>query len=193
MAAVNSLQKFLNAASSDTIRCTNQFELQWVTGIQEIDALMEDTMIFGQGFTIPSRSIEYASVSFKGYEVPNLVPTRIEMQKEISMEILEDVNGTNRRVFEAAMNHVMNFDIEGGSLFEGDRGVNPNSVLRLHLFDKDNETVIQTYKFWNVHVKSVGETSLTYSGGDAARFTVSFVCSYWSLEDNKKGGLTGLK
>ena len=193
MAAVNSLQKFLNAASSDTIRCTNQFEVQWVTGIQELDALMQDVMIFGQGFQIPSRSVEYATVSFKGYEVPNLVPTFINMDKEITMNILEDVNGTNRRVFEAAMNHVMNFDIEGGSLFEGDRGVNPNSVLRLLLFDKDNETVIQTYKFWNVHVKSVGNTSLDYNGGDAGKFDVTFICSYWTLEENKKGGLTGLK
>lgn len=188
-----SLQEFLNAATSDTIRCTNQFELEYVSGISEVDALMEDVIIFGQGFTIPSRSVEYAAVSFKGYEVPNLVPTRIEMDKEVTMNVLEDVNGTNRRVFEAVMNHVMNFDIEGGSVFEGDRGVNPNSILRLKLFDKDNKTVIQTYKFYNVHVKQVGQTSLDYNGGDAAKFDVTFTCSYWMLEDNKKGGLTGLK
>lgn len=132
-------------------------------------------------------------MSFKGYSVPNLVPTRLEMQKEITMTILEDVNGSHRRVFEYIMNHVMNFDIEGGSVFEGDRGVNPNSILRLRLFDKDNKTVIQTYKFYNVHIKNVGETSLTYEGGDAAKFEVTYVCSYWSLEDNKKGTLTNLK
>jgi len=167
--------------------------VEFVSGIPDVDALMEDTIIFGQGFTIPSRSIEYAPVSFKGYEVPNLVPTRIEMDKEITMNIIEDVNGTNRRVFEAVMNHVMNFDIEGGSVFEGDRGVNPNSVLRLKLFDKDNKTVIQKYKFYNVHVKSVGNTTLDYNGGDTAKFDVVFLASYWTLEENKKGGLTGLK
>lgn len=188
-----SLNKFLEAATADTIRCTNQFEVEFVSGIPEVDALMEDTIIFGQSFTIPSRSVNYAPVSFKGYEVPNLVPTNIDMTKELSMTIIEDVNGTNRRVFEAVMNHVMNFDIEGGSVFEGDRGVNPNSVLRLRLFDKDNETVIQTYKFYNVHIKEVGTTELDYNGGDAAKFTVNFICSYWTLEDNKKGGLTGLK
>lgn len=99
-------------------------------------------MIMGQSFTIPSRTVEYASVHFKGYEVPNLVPTRIDMQKEVTMSIIEDVNGSHRRVFEYIQNHVMNFDIEGGSVFEGDRGVNPNSILRLRLFDKDNKTVI---------------------------------------------------
>ena len=187
------LSEFLNAATNETIRCTNQFEVEFVSGIPEVDAVMEDVMIMGQSFTIPSRSIEYAEVSFKGYSVPNLVPTRLEMQKEVTMTILEDVNGSHRRVFEYIMNHVMNFDIEGGSVFEGDRGVNPNSILRLRLFDKDNKTVIQTYKFYNVHIKNVGETSLSYEGGEAGKFEVSYVCSYWSLEDNKKGALTNLK
>lgn len=187
-----SVSEFLNQATQDTIRCTNQFEVKWTSGIQEVDQLMEDTMIFGQSFSIPKRSVNYAPVSFKGYEVPNLVPTNIDMDKEVTMNILEDVNGTNRRVFETAMNHVMNFDIGGGSVFEGDRGVNPNSILRLELFDKDNKTVIQTYKFWNVHVKEVGNTSLDYNGGDAAKFDVTFVCSYFEIE-SKKGGLTSLK
>lgn len=187
------LSEFLNAATNETIRCTNQFEVEFVSGIPEVDAIMEDVMIMGQSFTIPSRTVEYAAVSFKGYEVPNLVPTRIDMQKELTMTILEDVNGSHRRAFEYIMNHVMNFDIEGGSVFEGDRGVNPNSILRLRLFDKDNKTVIQTYKFYNVHIKNVGETSLTYEGGEAGKFEVSYVCSYWSLEDNKKGALTNLK
>lgn len=187
-----SLSEFLNQATQDTIRCTNQFEVKWTSGIQEVDQLMEDTMIFGQSFSIPKRSVNYAEVSFKGYAVPNLVPTNIDMDKEVTMNILEDVNGTNRRVFETAMNHVMNFDIGGGSVFEGDRGVNPNSILRLELFDKDNKTVIQTYKFWNVHVKEVGNTSLDYNGGDAAKFDVNFVCSYFEIE-SKKGGLTNLK
>lgn len=187
------LSEFLNAATNETIRCTNQFEVEFVSGIPEVDAVMEDVMIMGQSFTIPSRTVEYAEVSFKGYSVPNLVPTRLDMQKEVTMTILEDVNGSHRRVFEYIMNHVMNFDIEGGSVFEGDRGVNPNSILRLRLFDKDNKTVIQTYKFYNVHIKNVGETSLTYEGGDASKFDVTFVASYWTLEDNKKGALTGLK
>lgn len=87
----------------------------------------------------------------------------------------------------------MNFDIEGGSLFEGDRGVNPKSLIRLRLFDKDNKTVCQTYKFWNVHISNVSETSLTYSGGDASRFTVSAKCTYWTIEESKNGALTNIK
>lgn len=186
-----SLQEFLNAATSDTIRCTNQFQVTITTGYQDIDALAEDVMIFGQSFNVPSRAIEYAEVSFKGYSMP-LVPTRMTMEQEHSMTILDDVNGTNRRLFLAWMNKTMNADISGGSLFEGDRGVK-DSCIRLELYDKDNKTVIQTYKFWNVNVKNVGNTSLTYEGGDKSTFEVQFNSTYWELEDNKKGGFLGQK
>lgn len=98
-------------------------------------------MLYGQSATIPKRSVNYAAVSYKGYEVPNLVPTNIDMTKEFSFEVLDDVDGQNRRAFMMWMNHVVNFDIEGGSVFEGDRGVNTKSIIRLRLFDKDNKAV----------------------------------------------------
>lgn len=188
----HSIQEFLQRATADTIRCTNQYEVEATSGYQEIDAILENVMLYGQSATIPKRSVNYAPVSYKGYEVPNLVPTNIDMTKEFSFEVLDDVNGENRRAFMMWMNKVMNFDIDGGSVFEGDRGVNEKSVIRLRLFDKDNKTVCQTYKFYNVHIKEVTETSLTYSGGEASKFTVNAVCSYWTLEESKNGALTDL-
>ena len=70
-----------------------------------------------------------------------LVPTKMTMDQEHSMTVLDDVNGTNRRFFLRWLNKTMNADISGGSLFEGDRGVK-DTVIRLELFDKDNKTVI---------------------------------------------------
>lgn len=136
----HSLQEFLNAANADTIRCTNQFQITITTGYSDIDAQMENTLLYGQSFTIPQRSNEYAEVSFKGYSMP-LVPTRMTMDQEHSMTVLDDVNGTNRRLFLAWLGKVINPAIDDGSLFEGNRGVS-ESVIRLELFDKDNKTVI---------------------------------------------------
>lgn len=75
----HNLNEFLNAATADTIRCTNQYELEATSGYSDVDAVLNGVMLYGQSATIPSRAIEYASVSYKGYEVPNLVPTRITM------------------------------------------------------------------------------------------------------------------
>jgi hypothetical protein len=136
----HSLDEFLQAATADTIRCTNQFQISIVTGYSDIDAEVDKVMLFGQSFSVPTRSIEYADVSFKGYSMP-LVPTHMSMEQEHSMTVLDDVDGTNRRLFLAWMNKTMNAAISDGSLFEGDRGVHP-STIRLELFDKDNKTVI---------------------------------------------------
>lgn len=186
----HSLAEFLNAANADTIRCTNQFQINITTGYSDLDAQMENTLLYGQSFTIPQRQNEFATVAFKGYEMP-LVPTKMTMDQEHSMTVLDDVNGTNRRLFLAWMGKIINPAIEDGSLFEGDRGVS-QSVIRLELFDKDNVTVIQTYKFFGVQVKSVGNTELTYEGGDKSTFSVGFSSIYWQCESTK-GAFTDQK
>lgn len=186
-----SLDEFLNAATADTIRCTNQFQISIVTGYSDVDAEMDKVLLFGQTFSVPTRAIEYANVSFKGYEMP-LVPTRMTMEQEHTMTVLDDVDGTNRRLFLMWLNKTMNAAISEGSLFEGDRGVH-SSTIRLELFDKDNKTVIQTYKFVGVDVKNVGSTQLEYEGGTTSKFDVQFRSLYWELEDSKNGAFTNLK
>ena len=81
----HALNEFLQAATADNIRCTNQFEIEATSGYSDVDAVLEKTMIFGQNLAIPTRSINYASVSFKGYEMTNLVPTSLAMDQEHTM------------------------------------------------------------------------------------------------------------
>lgn len=149
--------------------------------------------MFGSNASLPNRSIEYASLHYKGYECVGLVPIRMVMGNEVTMNIKADVNGEFRRAFLAWQNSVMNADIEGGSVFEGDRGVNEKSIIRIQLFDKDNKTVCETYKFYNVRIKDVGAIELTYEGGEAAGFAVVFSCTYWTIESAKNGALTNQK
>ena len=182
------LQRFLTELNSDTVRCTNQFQITMTTGYSDLDAEIERTLIYGQSFSIPQRQQEFAELSFKGYSMP-IVPTKMTMEQEHTMTVLDDVNGTNRRLFLAWMGKIMNPAIAEGSLFEGNRGVS-ESKIRLELFDIDNSTVIQTYTFYGAQVGSVGNTQLSYEGGDASKFDVSFKSIYWQCEDSKKGSFT---
>ena len=125
------------------------------SGDPDVDAVLENARLMTKDFTVPQRSVEYADVSFKGYSAP-LVPTRMTMDQEITMNVTADVNGEYRRAFLKWMNNVIDADIEGGSVFAGSRGVNPRSLIRLQLFDSDNETVVETYKFFNVQISNVG-------------------------------------
>ena len=72
------------------------------------------------------------------------------MGNEITMQVIADINGEHRRLFLRWMNYVMNADISGGSVFEGNRGVNEKSTIRIRLFDKYNKDVVETYRFYNV-------------------------------------------
>lgn len=189
----HSLQEFLNAANSNTIRANNQYEVMATSGYTDIDKVLEVATMFGKGFTLPNRAIEYGSVSYKGFEFANIVPTKMTMGNEHTMSIYADVNGSYRRAFLAWMGKVMNPDISGGSVLEGDRGINEKSIIRVQLFDKDNQTVIETYKFFNIRVTSVGDLTLTYEGGDVATFDVTFKSSYWEIESSAKGDFIGQK
>lgn len=188
-----SLQQFLAAATSDNVRANNTFEMTCTSGVDAIDKVLENAVMFGQNFTLPERGQSFASVYFKGYEITNLVPTAITMGNEHSVTMLMDINGEYRRAFLAWMNEVMNANISDGSVFEGDRGVNEKSVVRITLFDKDNKTPCETYKFYNVRISQVGPVTLTYEGGDKATFEVTFKSTYWELESATNGGLTNIK
>ena len=187
------LNQFLNAATANNVRCNNQWEAEFISGYDDVDKVLKTAVMFGSNFSIPGRGINYAPLHYKGFEMANLVPTNMTMENEHSMTIKADVAGEYRRAFLRWQNHVMNADIEGGSVFEGNRAVNPNSNARIHLLSADNQTVSETYKLVNVVVTNVGPISLTYEGGDAASFDITLKSTYWFIEKAAEGQLTDQK
>ena len=187
------LNQFLNAATANNVRCNNQWEAEFISGYDDVDKVLKTAVMFGSNFSIPGRGINYAPLHYKGFEMANLVPTNMTMENEHSMTIKADVAGEYRRAFLRWQNHVMNADIEGGSVFEGNRAVNPNSNARIHLLSADNQTVSETYKLVNVVVTNVGPISLTYEGGDAASFDITLKSTYWFIEKATAGQLTDQK
>lgn len=184
-----SIDEFLNAASSNTIRANNQWEAVFTSGYNDIDNVLKKAVMFGKNFELPNRSIEYASIHYKGFEMANIVPTKMTMGNEHTITIQADVDGEYRRAFLAWQGKVMNPDISGGSVFEGDRSINEKSIVRINLLDKFNKTPVETYKFYNVRVTNVGPMTLTYEGGDVATFDVTFKSTYWEIETAKNGAL----
>lgn len=189
----HALQEFLNAANSNTLRANNQYEVEAQSGYSDIDEVLQKAVMFGQNFTLPNRTLEFASVNYKGAEFANLVPTTMKWENEHTMTIIADVNGEYRRAFLAWQGKVINPDISGGSKFEGERSMNDQSILRVRLLDSNNDDVVETYKFYNVKISSVGGISLTYEGGDKATFDVTFKSTYWEIEKSEKGALTNQK
>jgi len=73
------LNEYLNKLSTNQVRTSNMFEMYITTGFSDIDAVLKDITMYGHGFTIPSRTTMYSSVSFKGMEVP--IPTNQQFEQ----------------------------------------------------------------------------------------------------------------
>lgn len=174
------LNEFLNKLTTNQIRTTNMFELYITSGYSDVDAVLKDITMYGQGFEIPSRTTSYADVSFKGYAFP--IPTNQQMTNEHSMTVNADANGEIRRAFLAWQSKTWDPDIEGGSILKGDRRLNTGSIMRINLLDNDMETISESYKLVGVRIADVGALTVSNTEASVSTFTVSFRSTYWQIE-----------
>ncbi len=181
------LSEYIQRLSQSQVRTTNMFEMSITTGFSDIDAALKDITMYGQGFEIPTRTTNYAEVSFKGYAIP--IPTNEQMGNEHSMQVYADANGEIRRAFLAWQAKTWDPDIEGGSVFAGDRRLNTGSVIRIHLLDNDMESVSEVYKMVGVRIAEVGALTVSNTEASVSQFSVSFRSVYWQIEkDTVKTG-----
>lgn len=185
------LQNFIQKMSSDQLRTTNMFEMSITTGYADVDKVFEGITMYVEGFAAPERTQNYAEAAFKGYPCP--VPTTLTMQQDHEITVRADTNGEIRRGFLAWAAKVADPDIEGGSVFAGDRRLNNSSVVRLQLLDNDMTAVAEVYKLHGVKVASVGALQMSNTDANIATFTVSLKSVYWSIENSANGALVGQK
>ena len=177
-----------NALSQNQLRTTGQYEVFCTSGYSEIDNVLQNITIYATGFEAPNRTQEFAEATFKGY--PIYVPTVLKMGQEHSMTVRADNNGEIRRAFLAWQAKTADPDIEGGSVFAGDRRVNIGSSIRLHLLGNDNSSVAEVIKCVGVRIQEIGAISMSSDGSGIAEFTVTFKSQYWKNENVANGALT---
>jgi hypothetical protein len=185
------LNEFYNKMSTNQLRITNQYEMTITTGYSEIDEVLQSITMYAQGFAAPSRNNEFTDVQFKGY--PFKVQTRMTMQQEHDITVRADNAGEVRRAFLAWQAMSADPDIEGGSVLGGDRRINGQSVVRLHLLGDDNEKEAEVYKLIGCKVGNIGELSMSNDGGDVATFTVQIISQFWQIEKSASGKLNSQK
>lgn len=175
------LQAFLGKLSQNQVRTTNMFSMEVSSGYAEIDDILQDIEMYGEGFTLPNRSQEYADVAFKGYPVP--VPTIMKMEQTHSMTVRADNNGDFRRAFLAWAGKTADPAISNDSVFAGDRRLNTAGVIRIKLLSQvDNTTVTEVYKMVGVKIESVGGLEVSNTNAAVSQFTVQFRSVYWEIE-----------
>ena len=185
------LNQFLNQMSTNQLRTTNMFEMTITTGYSEIDAVFQGVTMYVEGFTAPNRTQEFADVGFKGFTVP--VPTVMKMEQDHTLTVRADTAGEIRRGFLAWAAKVADPDIDGGSVFAGDRRLNSSSVVRLQLLDNNMSDVAEVYKLFDVKVSSVGPLAMSNQDASVATFEVGLKSIFWAIENSANGALVGQK
>lgn len=185
------LNTFLNQMSTNQLRTTNMFEMFITTGYSDVDNIFQNITMYVEGFAAPNRSQEFTDVGFKGFTVP--VPTVMKEEQDHTITVRADVNGEIRRGFLAWAAKVTDPDITGGSVFAGDRRLNNNSVVRLHLLDNNMSDVAEVYKLIGVKVASVGALQMSNQDANVATFEVGLKSIYWEIENSANGALVGQK
>ena len=199
-----SLDQFMTQlANGGQVRSTNMFEMEVYPGPNapgEVQAFFDASNVnkftmYGQGFSVPSRTIEYGEVAFKGFTVGNAVPLKITMENEHTVTLYADTNGELRRAFLAWSASIIDPAISQGSLFAGYRDTNSGSLIRIKLLGNDMETPLEIYKMVNIKVGNVGALTVSNTDASVSTFEVSFKSSYWELEtvNGMAGGFTDQK
>lgn len=182
---------FLNKLSEDQIRTTNMFEMQVTSGYSDIDSVLQYITMYGEGFQLPSRTVQAAPAPFKGY--PLQIPTVMNMEQTHTMNVRADAAGEIRRAFLAWQGKTADPAISEGSVFAGDRRMNVKGVIRIQLLDNDMVTPAETYKMIGVFITNVGGLQVSHSGANISTFTVGFTSQYWEIEQVDHGAFGSQK
>lgn len=196
MPQTQSLHQFMTRLNENSVRTKNLFEMKvhvpdigtsgkYASGIDITRYLNPNFTYYGQGFDVPSRTIQYTDVGFKGFKVP--VPTIVQMAQEHTVTLNADINGEMRRAFLAWQALTINPQIDSdGGYFEGNRLLEDTGKIYIHLLDptyRDKHRTVESYTIYGVTVEDVGQLSFSNTDSSLATFTVKFRSQYWQYGD----------
>ena len=89
------LSQAIDLYNQDQVRTQTMYEIDFFSGIPKIDATMSRMQVYGQGFTLPDRTVNFEDLQYRAYKIP--VPTTIDMGQDHSVTVYADVRGDLRR------------------------------------------------------------------------------------------------
>ena len=203
-----SLNQFLTKLGKSQLRTTNLFEIrvelpQQLRNMPDFRELFYTNTgniltMYGESFTLPNRTIEFANAGFKGYDVP--IPTVMRMEQDHTMTVRADMQGNNRRAFLAwqawcidpkiAVDGTGTGDVRKG-LFQGNRRYEATSKLVIRLLNSDMTSAAEEYHMYGVKISSVGGLTVSNTDAGISTFDVGFKSVYWQLENPQPDNFAG--
>ena len=178
------LSQAIDLYNQDQVRTQTMYEIDFFSGIPKIDATMQRMQVYGQGFTLPDRTVNFDNLQYRAYNIP--VPTTLEMGQDHDVTVYADVRGDLRRACLDWQAACLNPDITGGSFFESNRrptklgpaeGQTPSITVKL--LAPDYQTSVETTMIYGSRVTKVGGLDMSNTAGGISTFSVDFKSVYW--------------
>lgn len=178
------LSQAIDLFNTDQVRTQHMYEIDFYSGFPKIDATLTRMQVYGNGFTLPDRTVNFEDLQYRAYKIP--IPTNIDMAQDHSVTVYADVRGDLRRAMLDWQAACVNPDITGGSFFESNRrptklgpaeGQTPSITIKL--LAPDFQTAIEKTVIYGTRVTKVGGLELSNTGASISTFSVDFKSVYW--------------
>ena len=178
------LSQAIDLFNQDQVRTQHMYEIDFYSGFPKIDATLQRMQVYGNGFSLPDRTVNFEDLQYRAYKVP--IPTNIDMGQDHSVTVYADVRGDLRRAMLDWQAACINPDITGGSFFESNRRptkLGPNEgqtpSITIKLLAPDFQTAIEKTVIYGTRVTKVGGLELSNTGAGISTFSVDFKSVYW--------------
>ena len=178
------LNQAISMFNEDQVRTQHMYEVDFHSGVEDIDSRLLRMQVYGQSFSLPERTVDFESVQYRAYEIP--VPTRMTMGQDHSVTVYADVRGDLRAALldwqALCVNPAIGFD----SYFESNRrptrigqGTDNEPYIDVKLLAPDFKTPLEITHIVGVRVTKVGSLELSNTGASISTFSVDFKSVYW--------------
>ena len=178
------LSEAITEFNQDQVRIQTMYEISFDTGIESITERLQRMQIYGNGFTLPDRTVNFDNLQYRAYNIP--IPTNLEMGQDHDVTVYADVRGDLRRAMLDWQAACLNPDITHGSYFQSNRrptrlgpGDGQQPSIQVNLLAPDFQTVMESTLIYGTRVTKVGGLELSNTGATISTFTVSFKSVYW--------------
>lgn len=188
-----------------TMKAMSNFDSGTRVNWQKLENELNGSLFcYGQGFTLPERSINYVDVSFQGHPVP--IPTVMRYGTDHDMTFNDDITGSLRAIFTLWQNATINGNVEDGN-FEGNRFTGNATTtftanMKVYLLSNEYEQLPVNYTAFGdknigyelkgVTVGTIGATTLSNVGSEVATLPIKLRSQYWQMFKFNPSEIEGL-
>ena len=177
------IQSFYSELSTVGAKLNHLFQINIISQIESVDAVLEDATLWGTTAEVPGRTQEFNPISYAGYDFQ--YPGKMTSTQDLSITFNCDDLLAIRDALLFWKGTVTDPDIDGGSRGGGRKKMS-QAKIELELYDELGETVTNRFELIGVYPQEIGTIALDSAAAEIATFDASFKYQYFKNFSNNE-------